>query len=260
MSDGDYVKGSTLVQRRREYPLRVHVYDDLAEQIRRGDLKAGDRLESESAIAERFGVSRLTAREALLLLEEDGFIENHRGVGRHVGARVPEVGLDGLRSIQDMLNERVKTTLRRSKPVMETATEFSGEALEVSPGSETILLESELEGSDGKAVCMSLEWLPVRSPFVSDLDAMLDRVARTDGYLRDFVAEEFGPGIRFARYAVSVTTAGQRRGDHLGVAAGAPVMVLSQVIYHEDGPVLAAKHIVRSDVAHFAGVQSVNVD
>jgi GntR family transcriptional regulator, transcriptional repressor for pyruvate dehydrogenase complex len=49
--------------------------DLLAERITSGDLREGDRLPSETALAEQAGVSRSTVREALRTLQQAGLIE-----------------------------------------------------------------------------------------------------------------------------------------------------------------------------------------
>jgi GntR family transcriptional regulator, transcriptional repressor for pyruvate dehydrogenase complex len=62
------------------------VASDLRRRILRGELVEGDALPSESALMERFGVSRPTLREAFRVLESESLISVRRGA--HGGARV----------------------------------------------------------------------------------------------------------------------------------------------------------------------------
>src|SRR4051794_41801713 len=50
------------------------IVDQIRLLIRDGQLKAGDRLPSERELGERFGVSRVTVREALRGLEANGLV------------------------------------------------------------------------------------------------------------------------------------------------------------------------------------------
>ena len=67
-------------------PLRLseEVSGDLQRRISRGDLKPGDRLPTEKALGEAFGVSRAVVREAIARLKADGLIETRQGSGAFV--------------------------------------------------------------------------------------------------------------------------------------------------------------------------------
>lgn len=62
----------------------VEVAATLRRQIREGTLAQHDRLASERLLAETFGVSRGTVRDALLRLEREGLVETRPGSGTYV--------------------------------------------------------------------------------------------------------------------------------------------------------------------------------
>jgi GntR family transcriptional regulator, transcriptional repressor for pyruvate dehydrogenase complex len=86
---------------------RVQVEEQLKEAILGGHFAHGDKLPPETELAERFGVSRPTVREALGSLASAGLIRKVPGVagGSFVNSVNPQ-------SLGQMLQESVDTTLR----------------------------------------------------------------------------------------------------------------------------------------------------
>ncbi len=68
------------------------IADQIVEGILRGDLKPRDKLPSEKALSDIFGVSRVTIREAILSLEQQGVVEVRQG--SRGGAYIREMDLD----------------------------------------------------------------------------------------------------------------------------------------------------------------------
>lgn len=60
------------------------VVNQVVELISTGVLKPGDRLPSELEMTRKFGISRISLREAMKLLEAKGFIESHGRKGKYV--------------------------------------------------------------------------------------------------------------------------------------------------------------------------------
>ena len=56
----------------------------IQQEVVAGNLKAGDRLPTESVLAETFGVSRTVVREAIAQLRHEGLVESRRGVGAFI--------------------------------------------------------------------------------------------------------------------------------------------------------------------------------
>lgn len=88
-----------------------------------GELDPGDRLQSERELAEQFGVSRITVRDALRVLEARGLIRVK--VGASGGAFVTETNVDQVaESISTMilLKRMSLSELVEARTIVETAT------------------------------------------------------------------------------------------------------------------------------------------
>ncbi len=60
------------------------VVDQIVKLISEGVLKPGDKLPSELEMTRRFGISRISLREAMKLLEAKGYIESHGRKGKYI--------------------------------------------------------------------------------------------------------------------------------------------------------------------------------
>src|SRR3989442_4791294 len=106
---------------------RARASAEIVSQIERaifaGELQAGDRLQSERELAEQFGVSRITVRDALRVLEARGLIRVK--VGATGGAFVAEANVDRVaESISTMIQLKRMTLseLAEARTVVEAAT------------------------------------------------------------------------------------------------------------------------------------------
>ncbi|HHD2751332.1 TPA: GntR family transcriptional regulator [Clostridium perfringens] len=64
--------------------LYTFVYDELYKMIINGKYPINSKLPSEPQLAKRFGVSRMTLRQALSLLQDDGLVKNIHGKGNFI--------------------------------------------------------------------------------------------------------------------------------------------------------------------------------
>ena len=74
-------------------PVFKQIADDLRRSITSGEYGPGDRLPSESALIERFGVARMTVRSALGILAAEGLTVAEHGRGVFVRQQPPVVRL-----------------------------------------------------------------------------------------------------------------------------------------------------------------------
>jgi len=86
-------------------PLYIDIYDQLFTQIKNGFYPAGSKLPTENELAAIFGVSRMTLRQALSLLQDDGLIKSVHGKGSFVTKR--EQGPPKRRGLEKLGNPMV---------------------------------------------------------------------------------------------------------------------------------------------------------
>lgn len=67
----------------------VQLMKSLKEKMIHGEYRIGDKLDSERVMAAQYGINRMTVRNALKALEEEGYVKAYRGRGTFV-ARIPE--------------------------------------------------------------------------------------------------------------------------------------------------------------------------
>ena len=102
------IKPGEVVQLRRDSPVAMH--RQLAQQLRdailAGTYQAGDRIETEQELGACYGVSRITARQAVLQLVSEGLLARRQGKGTFVTTPPVRHDLHELRGFFDELVAR----------------------------------------------------------------------------------------------------------------------------------------------------------
>jgi len=89
------------------YPQRYELVLRKLKQLIEEKFKEGDKLPSELELAKLFGVSRATLREALRILEEEGYVVRKHGVGTFVSSRpILQSGMEELQSITKLMEKQ----------------------------------------------------------------------------------------------------------------------------------------------------------
>lgn len=90
------------IDRRDSMPAYAQLARILRQRISNGTYPPGQRLPSESALAKTFGLSAMTARQAVGVLAEDGLVNRVQGRGtfvRKIEVSTSHFGLDSLRYV-----------------------------------------------------------------------------------------------------------------------------------------------------------------
>lgn len=82
-----------LIDPASDRPVYKQIADQLRSVIAKGELREGAQLPSESQLQEHYGVTRMTARNALQILQSEGLVVAQHGRGVFVRSRPPIIRL-----------------------------------------------------------------------------------------------------------------------------------------------------------------------
>lgn len=182
----------------------------LAEEIGRGDYRAGDRLPSEAELAARFGVNRHTLRRSLAHLAARGLIRSRRGAGAFVAERPVDHAL-GRRLRYDCTLAEAGQVPGRSYSRLETrrANPGEAEALGLAEG-EAVHVAEGIGFADGVPIALFCSVFPAaRLPGLIAALAELGTV--TDALARVGVRDVTRASIRLTAETASPVQAAQLR-------------------------------------------------
>jgi DNA-binding GntR family transcriptional regulator len=139
------------------------VRDAILALVREQGLGPGDRLPTEAALTEHFGVGRSTTREALKLLEQDGLVLSEQGRGRFlspIGSLAVERPVTRYESVSEMLQTLGISVVTTVLSVIETAaTQEEAEALAVHEGA-PVIRTVRLRSRDDEPIMVNVNTVP----------------------------------------------------------------------------------------------------
>jgi GntR family transcriptional regulator len=231
------------------------VYLQIAEGLRavlkRGLMPAGTMLPPERVLCERYGVSRMTLRQAFDVLDREGLIETQRGRGTFVAPKRLAKQQQEMRSFTEEIRARGSVpsshlvSLLVQKAGLE-ARQFFGESAEG-----RVFGIVRLRFSDGEPLALESVQIPCR------LCPNLDRFDLANQSLYRILEENYGLTLTHCVEEISAARPERLHRKLLGTPAPAAVLVIKRKTYTAaEVPVEFASTVYRGD-AYSAIVRSV---
>ena len=204
-------------------PLYAQIAEHLERQIRTGELRVGDRLPSEHALADTFRVGRPTVRQATESLVRAGKLQRRRGAGKFVcepPVRVELFSLVG--TLLSFYREgiRLRTTIVKRPKCVRLGAEERGPLA----GREAYVL-TRLGRVDGQPVLLET------FAFDAEVFERFDKLALAGRALSEVVAEQYGLRPSSAEQSFSAEAAEHEVAAQLDLPEGAAILRIDRTLH-----------------------------
>ncbi|WP_341718460.1 GntR family transcriptional regulator [Micromonospora sp. FIMYZ51] len=210
---------------------RVPIYrviaDDLLAQITSGALPVSSQLPSEAEMAARYGVSRMTVRQAMDQLENAKVIVRHQGSGSYVRDAPGHLrGMNGLRSFAAEIGTDgavVESRIVAQESTSSAPTEVTEEL--ASARATRFVRLARVRLVDGVPATYQEAWIPFT------VAPGLAREELVEGSLYRTLTERYGVELGWANQIISATLATKKLAGLLDEKAGSPLLTIRRTTY-----------------------------
>lgn len=229
-----------------EVPLYERVRQSIAQTLTDGTLSPGDKLPSESRLAEEFGVNRLTVRRAIEELARAGAVESRQGSGTFVSARIIRLPLSQQLSTDSLVSRLTSQIAEQGltyEDILLRAVKLKSSHLNTTlelPLGPLWRVDNALV-VNGATWMWSSSWFP--RELLEDPAGNWDQVTGLYGQLNAALGEP-----RPVWRAISADAATIADAEILGIRASSPVLVRDGLTAGENGePMLRVSRRARMD-------------
>ncbi len=223
-------------------PLYFQIQTNLLKMIKSGELRAGDPVPSEEELSRVYGVSRMTTRQALQSLKNQGYATGQKGRGTFVTQ--PKVEKD-IAHLSGFTAEMRTLGMRASSRVLEAVSAAADDdvatQLQVLPGAPIFRLV-RLRFADGMPMAIEEGSLSrERFPGIETVDFRNASLYQT-------LRERYGVTINSADEILEARAANRKESELLEIPPRSSLLVISRILRSADGkPIEAARSLYRGD-------------
>ncbi len=189
-----YVFGGTPM----EEPIYIKIHNQIKRDIENHVYKVGDRIPAERQLAVKFGVSRMTLRQAIKTLEDEGILERRLGSGTYVASQKVQETMSGIMSFTEITHANGQTpsskviSYRIGKPSLSEK-----ERLNLQPDADVLRME-RIRYADKVPICYEVVTVPyrlIKDLSKSDISAHLYETLENHGYKIGRVTEHISAAV-----------------------------------------------------------------
>ncbi len=225
-------------------PAYIQLVYILKKQVASGELRAGDRLPSESQICMQYKVSPMTVRRAINILSDQGVVDNAQGRGTFVKPLKLSTASFHLMELQEIFNnDRTNVSILEARII--SADQKAALKLKVPEGERIIYIRRLLSRGDDPLLyhreCLVYD--PERAVVESELEVTS---------LRCLFKGEESSDFKYGELSIEVTVINREEAEILQAQEGSAAFNLEHIFYdYSENPVSWGWFICRGDKLRF---------
>ncbi len=230
------------LNRNAPIPLHQQIQSMIRHKIVSNQLRSDESIPSERDLAEELRVSRMTVRQALNALREEGLIYQKRGRGTFVSPLKMDIHTRNLKGFSDEMGRRgMNPTSLVIAARIEAANAELAAKLHLDSDADVFMLK-RLRLADGIPMSVETTYLPAAR------FAGLDRYDFAKESLYKVLETDYDVRIYAAAEDLEATAGDAETSRHLGVAENSPLLVVSRTVFAEGNqPIEFTKSVYRAD-------------
>jgi GntR family transcriptional regulator len=210
------------------------------------EFRPGAKIPSENELSEKFQVSRLTIRQAISQLVQEGFLISKRGAGTFVTKNdglIKSFGLEFSGFMDDLFYQISKSKTKSVKLTTMIVPKSIRPKLKLEKGNEEIIQIKRVRFLEKKPFAYTINYLPIE---------IGRRIKEQDLYkkpLLQIMEQDMGITFVEALQTIEASFANQEVAEKLAIPSGAPILFVERIMYAQKGkPVEVVQSSYRGDL------------
>jgi GntR family transcriptional regulator len=209
-------------------PLHIQVRETIRRQVRAGELiDATGRLMTESELGKHFGVSRITIRNAIKPLVDEGMFERERGRGTFLRSNQPENWVGRLMGFSETIKDAGYQP--GARVLLQGMTNSHDAEVRQQLHERAVWQLKRVRLADDIPIAIEHAFYP------PDIGLELEKRDLTAIVMYRVFETEIGFQIKEATQTISASLADAAAGKLLGVKAGSPLLSIERLTVSTDG-------------------------
>jgi Transcriptional regulators len=209
-------------------PVYIQIHNEIRKEIESGKWAVGERIPSERQLSQDFDVSRMTLRQAIQTLVDEGILQRQVGSGTYVASSKVQEKMTGTTSFTEITESQGKKPSSKTVSYHVADPSISElEKLKLKEGDQVLRME-RIRYADKQPICFEVATIPI---------GIVNSLNKKDITSSLYKALEDKAGLKLGNAAqtVSAILASEKIANFLNVKRGSAVLRVRQITTLDDG-------------------------